>query len=189
MSIDIRRALTVDGWMTEHELIWLAEQATEHLLIAEIGCYKGRSTCALGEYAKGVVYAFDDFKGPRNGVNFVPFDEDCNLFKVCCDNLSDLISAEKVIICQESHSEISTNIQPDMVFIDGDHSYDGVKRDIAYWWPRLRPGGLMCGHDSGFDEVRRAIDELPSGYSFAKGTSIWYVKKPSDSNISVHEQR
>lgn len=35
----------------------------------------------------------------------------------------------------------------DFVFIDGDHSRAGVERDIAAWLPKVRPGGLMAGHD------------------------------------------
>ena len=35
----------------------------------------------------------------------------------------------------------------DMVFIDGDHSYEGCKGDILAWKPRLKPGGILAIHD------------------------------------------
>ena len=35
----------------------------------------------------------------------------------------------------------------DFVFIDGDHSYESVRDDIAAWFPKLVPGGLIAGHD------------------------------------------
>ncbi len=35
----------------------------------------------------------------------------------------------------------------DFVYIDGDHSYYGVKRDIAAYWPKLKWGGVMAFHD------------------------------------------
>lgn len=35
----------------------------------------------------------------------------------------------------------------DFVYIDGDHSRRGVTKDIAAWWPLVRPGGVMAGHD------------------------------------------
>lgn len=35
----------------------------------------------------------------------------------------------------------------DLVFIDADHSYDMVKQDIESWYPKVRDGGILCGHD------------------------------------------
>jgi len=43
--------------------------------------------------------------------------------------------------------------QPNMVFIDGDHSYFGCASDIEIWWKRLAPGGVMAVHDFSKDEV------------------------------------
>lgn len=36
---------------------------------------------------------------------------------------------------------------PDMVFIDGDHSYEGAKGDIGIWVPLIRAGGIVAVHD------------------------------------------
>jgi len=35
----------------------------------------------------------------------------------------------------------------DMVFLDGDHSYDGVIADLVAWWPKIKLGGWLGGHD------------------------------------------
>lgn len=35
----------------------------------------------------------------------------------------------------------------DFVFIDGNHSRAGVERDIECWWPLVRSGGVLAGHD------------------------------------------
>ena len=35
----------------------------------------------------------------------------------------------------------------DFVFIDADHSYDGCRRDIELWLPRVKPGGTIAGDD------------------------------------------
>ena len=37
----------------------------------------------------------------------------------------------------------------DFVYIDADHSYEATAADIAAWWPHVRPGGLLMGHDYG----------------------------------------
>lgn len=53
----------------------------------------------------------------------------------------------------------------DFVFIDGDHSYEGCKRDIEAWYQRVKAGGLLCGHDYAHHEfpgfgVTEAVDEF-----------------------------
>lgn len=35
----------------------------------------------------------------------------------------------------------------DYVYIDGNHDYEHVKQDLEMWWPKLKSGGLMAGHD------------------------------------------
>jgi len=47
----------------------------------------------------------------------------------------------------------------DFVYIDADHTYEAVKADIAAWWPKVRVGGTIGGHDY----VKRT---LPNGVSF-----------------------
>jgi cephalosporin hydroxylase len=50
----------------------------------------------------------------------------------------------------------------DFLFIDGDHSYEGVKRDYELWLPLVRSGGLVAFHDVGPEvpEVARFWGEL-----------------------------
>lgn len=70
----------------------------------------------------------------------------------------------------------------DMVFLDADHSYEGVRADIKAWLPRVRKGGWIGGHDYGNDEpaydfsgVKRAVDEV---FSFVETDEnfTWFVR-------------
>src|ERR1700679_2561854 len=67
-AIDITRALATPDlrWPNEHELQWLAEQASTHHKIVEVGSFLGRSTIAMAMHTPGLVYAVDDFYGPRD---------------------------------------------------------------------------------------------------------------------------
>ena len=46
----------------------------------------------------------------------------------------------------------------DFVFIDADHSYAGISRDITAWLPKVKRGGVLAGHDYHSD-VQRCVDE------------------------------
>lgn len=46
----------------------------------------------------------------------------------------------------------------DFVFVDGDHSYNGCKRDIEAWLPKMKPNSILAGHDYAWCEaVRNAV--------------------------------
>lgn len=63
----------------------------------------------------------------------------------------------------------------DLIFIDGDHTYDGVIGDLNAWWPKVMAGGILCGDDYvSFEGVRTALDEFVR----ANGLSLKSTEKP-----------
>ncbi len=65
----------------------------------------------------------------------------------------------------------------DFVFIDADHSYEGVVKDIAAWAPKVKSGGYIIGHDIHFESVKKAVEEkYGQNYSTADDF-VWYVVK------------
>ncbi len=50
----------------------------------------------------------------------------------------------------------------DFVYIDANHGYKWIKEDIEAWFPKVKKGGLFCGHDYsyGIFDVKRAVDEF-----------------------------
>jgi predicted O-methyltransferase YrrM len=47
----------------------------------------------------------------------------------------------------ESSKKILKGKKIDLIFIDGDHSYDGVKKDFKMYFPLVRKGGIIAFHD------------------------------------------
>lgn len=73
------------------------------------------------------------------------------------------------IIKGYSHSVVHqfTNKSLDFVYLDADHSYEGVKLDLSVWYPKIRTGGVLAGHDylngelpEGVFGVKKAVDEF-----------------------------
>jgi predicted O-methyltransferase YrrM len=49
----------------------------------------------------------------------------------------------------------------DLLFVDGDHGYEGVVMDIVSWVPKMKVGAWLLMHDFGWAEgVQRAIEEI-----------------------------
>lgn len=65
----------------------------------------------------------------------------------------------------------------DFIFIDADHSYEGVKRDIELWRPKVRSGGYLSGHDVGALPVRTAVQEMCPGFNEWKPDGVWWIKR------------
>ena len=78
----------------------------------------------------------------------------------------------------------------DFAYLDAQHHYEAVKHDIALWWPKIKKGGLLCGHDysdeNETDEkgnvtvfgVKRAVDEFAKETG-AKSFTTTKDKRPS----------
>lgn len=62
-------------------------------------------------------------------------------------------------------AQLVPNLSCDLVYVDADHSYIGVKNDINSWWPKLKNGGVMAFHDYEMDHygVKQAVNEFASG--------------------------
>lgn len=65
----------------------------------------------------------------------------------------------------------------DSVFIDASHAQEDVRADIAAWRQKIRPGGLLCGHDYGNPDWPGVKIEVDSAFgsrvrSYAR---IWYI--------------
>jgi predicted O-methyltransferase YrrM len=176
MSI-VDEADKISGWMTREELTFLADQAIQHEFIIEIGSFHGRSTKALSN-TLGVVYAIDCVDPIYNHDNDIPQMEALRA------NLANEIASGKVIVLEARSPECASlfeNACADMIFIDGDHKFESVVADIYAWQKKLKPGGLLCGHDythakDGMIEregVKRAVDSCLNGVNIIG--SIWWI--------------
>jgi len=150
-------------------LEWLHEQAKKMESIVEVGSYKGRSTHALLTGCPGLVYAVDPWV-TLDGA-YRP-----GAFKTFLANVGYLRNLRVIQVGSPGAAGAFRNESIDMVFIDGDHSYEGVKADIKAWLPKTRK--LICGHDytPNTPGVGRAVNEFfPKQFTRLPGTSIWLV--------------
>lgn len=180
---DIDQAKQIEGWMSDEELQWLADTSKDKSLIVEFGSHCGRSTRALADNAPETcrIIAVDPWTGEYFGDNnaqvnilggsrFVDFQA----------NLRDYILNGKVLPVKKlSHDFELVSEKADFVFIDGDHRYASVVKDIENGLSMLKPGGILSGHDynyEGWPEVTRAVDEKFGKENVNSVGTIWWVQ-------------
>ena len=87
---------------------------------------------------------------------------------------------------QFSSDAVNSIPEVDFVFIDGNHTYKYVKDDILKYWPKVKTGGFLGGHDyiPGHPEVRMAVDDFVKDQNLVlhimpdtEGGDCWYVEK------------
>jgi hypothetical protein len=116
---------------------------------AETGC--GKSTILLSNYAKShTIFAKDDRRmGDRSSVNFFI---DCPLTKV--DRITCVFGPTQRTLA----SYINKHKPYDLVFIDGPHGFPFPDMEYYYFYPHLKPGGLLILDDVHIPTIGRLAD-------------------------------
>lgn len=73
-----------------------------------------------------------------------------------------LDSVYPLIVTSERAALLFPDESLDFVFIDADHRYAEVRADVARWWPKVKPGGTIAGHDydEHWPEVKAAVNDF-----------------------------
>ena len=89
--------------------------------------------------------------------------------------------SKKIIFVKKySHEAIKTiNSKLDFVYIDGNHDYKYVKKDIELYWKKLRKGGILAGHDISWPGVSKAFCEFVEEHKLDPHISKmdWWIVK------------
>ena len=140
----------MDPWEMEY-LFMLASRATRG--IVEIGRKKGGSLFVLAGANKAVPIYSVDIK-PRNDARLRSVFQRHQI-----GNNVELIVGDSQTVKYPQIGEI------DLLFVDGDHTYEGCLRDLENWWPNVATGGHIVVHDSYFpNPPQKAVLDFVSSH-------------------------
>ena len=135
----------------------------ESLRMIEIGSYMGESTMM---FASSGLFEQIDVIEPHRGNEAFNNENKINWSEVKKEFKLNLRHFKNIII---HHKDFSHNVDDkfedgsyDFVYIDADHSYESVKKDIELYLPKLKKGGIIGGHDYcpySWPDVIKAVDE------------------------------
>jgi len=147
--------------LSNDEKIKLCELASKIRcgIFLEIGSYLGASSCFIAAGIKKVeinskLYCIDTWQNDSmtegNRDTYTEFLKNTSKYNELIFPIrSSSVGASKMF-----------DEKIDFLFIDGDHSYEGVKSDVDAWLPKLNAGALVIFHDSGWAEgVKKVITE------------------------------
>lgn len=125
--------------------------AHSHTLV-EIGTgYGGSAVLMLSSSPTSIVHSIDPFMPDTHGTwqsssqkARYHVSNACRALRL---DVSRWILHERTSV-QAAEEVKRSELRPDLVFVDGDHSYAAVRLDVESWYPALRIGGVMLLHDS-----------------------------------------
>jgi len=182
----VAHADQVKGYMFVRELRWLAETArslTPPAAWAELGSWQGRSATAVAAALPpgSRLQLVDNFTGPttREKPTKALVRSQLEVSMAAMRTLSPTLDVRLSVGYSVEIAAVFPDGTFDVVFIDGDHAYQAVVADIVNWMPKLKPKGLLCGHDfTNKCGVEPAVRELCPGFSQVPDTSLWYWRRP-----------
>jgi len=147
------------------DLVELMKDLKLPLIAAEVGVADGLFSQEL--LTKGIekLYMVDLWERVPFIDGMASWDDDfhANNYKEAMERVEDF--KDKVVVLKGFSYKMAKEIEDEslgLVFIDGDHTYLGVKCDIEAYYPKLVKGGIMAFHDFGNEVygVNRAVQEF-----------------------------
>jgi cephalosporin hydroxylase len=116
----------------------------------EVGTFKGEYSKEILQRWGGTLYMVDvwnelgdEYIDASNHKNF-----EGGVYGECMNNIKGF--EERGIMVRATSkkaSELFEDNSLDFVYIDANHAYDFVKEDIQLWYPKVKSGGWIMGHD------------------------------------------
>lgn len=168
MDSNITSWRDIHGWFDYEDLYRrLVSEIPDGGSFVEVGCWMGRSIAAFHSFAKEAgktvhISVVDSFEGePSSSDQATILEAHGGNVRKAFDANIDALKVWPIVICNlestEGAGEFDDDSQ-DAVFIDAAHDQQSVENDIGAWLPKVKPGGILAGHD--YDEigVKRAVD-------------------------------
>jgi predicted O-methyltransferase YrrM len=189
-SFDFQSGLGDSSWL----LYGLARSLKPEICV-EIGSARGKSACAVGlalrRNGRGRLYAIDPHCATEwNDTQSV------ETLPIITENLRKAGVTDVVEVVRKTSTEAARHWKHkiDLIFIDGDHSYEGVKRDWELFLPHLNTFGVVAFHDTLWDlkpdpKFSRADMGVPRFVNELRSTGYPVITIGQDYGVSLVQPR
>ncbi len=157
--------------------------------VVEVGSFIGRSAILMANHIRNshkpiAFFVVDHFKGSNDAIHQMLAAEGGGSFRALFEkNLTRAGVRKLVTVFEGDSAEMAKNFADaslDFVFIDAEHTFERVMGDIKAWLPKVKPGGILAGHDFNWIQVKAAVMVLlPDAQK--QGPASWIWRKPCSS--------
>lgn len=156
----------IEGWFSSYDAEFVSNvcEAIKNGIVVELGCYAGRSTAVMAPICKkngNSYYAIDNFCGADPKDPATKNQRKRNMQRVFENNMRSMDLLYYIIVHKKDSavsSRMFFNEEVNFCFIDADHTPESVKKDIEAWWPKIKVGGTLGGHDYQWPGVRKVVN-------------------------------
>ena len=145
----------------------------------EIGCHRGESALIISSFP---------FIKKLTCVDLLQYPEfEQRLKEKINSNVVNFVQASSI-----EYADLIENNSVDFVYIDAKHDYDSVKQDLSVWFPKVKIGGFLAGHDydkNQWPDVVQAVDEFFSYTLKTWATVPMFLKTYIDSSYCFIKTR
>lgn len=175
--------IDIPGWFSEADIKTYHDLAINVPFAGkaiEIGVFAGRSAISIGKICqenKVIVYCVDDWSCLTEDDEMLKRANHPFVFETFLTNIREFgLSDTLVPITMKSFeaAKFFNRYTFDLVFIDGNHSYNSVLLDIHSWYHLVKIGGVIAGHDYDKPDVKKAVDH---SFEVEVEGNIWIHKK------------
>jgi len=180
----------IQGWFTFPTLYSdVAKKFPNGSKLVEVGVWKGTSVAYLAvelinQNKNVIIDCIDTFEGTEDDGHFNdPIVAEGKLYEHFISNMEpvkNMINPIKMASLEASKLYEDNSI--DFLFIDASHDYENVLADIKTWYPKVKTGGIISGHDYSWGPgVRQAVDEffepIKSTHPMTESEGCWIIEK------------
>jgi len=160
----------------------LADKLNRNVTGLEIGICRGENIVYFLENCDKLekIHCIDPYLPYMDWVGPITQEDMDSYHEIAIKNFSP--NGDKIVV----HKDTSDNCvdkfedgQFDYIFIDGDHSFDGVMKDLKNYYSKVKSGGIFSGHDINLIDVQRALrdfriaNNIDSEIKFTD-VNVWY---------------
>ena len=150
--------------MLFRSLVPYVKRHGENLVGLEIGTCRGESTYYFLDKCPNIekLYTVDPYKAYDDWNGEITQETVDRFMKIAKKNLKKF--GKRIEMVREESVNAADRFEDeslDFIFVDGDHSYDATLADCMRYYPKLKKGGIFCGHDyQTLEDVKRSIDDF-----------------------------